>query len=40
MIGKIWNRTNVVDDNIFSHNFALDIISETKDLEPNFIEEC
>ena len=37
---KKWNQTNVVLDNIFAYNVALDIISENKDPEPKSIEEC
>ena len=32
MIGKRWNRTDVVVDNIFAYNFANNIIHENEDL--------
>ena len=37
---KRWNQTNVVLDNIFTYNVALDIISENEDPEPKSVEEC
>ena len=40
MIGKRWNQTNIVVDNIFAYNVVLHIISENKDYEPKSIEEC
>ena len=40
MIGKRWNRTNVIVDNIFAYNVALDILSVNEDFEPKSIEEC
>ena len=39
MTRKRWNRTNVVVDNIFAYNVALDIISENKDPEPKYVED-
>ena len=40
MIEKRWNWTNVVVNNIFVYNVALDIISENENYEPKFVEEC
>lgn len=37
---KIWNRSEIVVDNIFSYNISFDIINENEDFEPNSIEEC
>ena len=38
---KMWNQTNVVLDNIFSYNVALNIISENEDFETkSVVEEC
>ena len=37
---KRWNQTNVVVDNIFAYNVALDIISEIEDYEPKSVQEC
>ena len=39
MTRKRWNRTNVVVDNIFAYNVALDIISKNEDFEPKFVKE-
>ena len=35
-----WSQTNVVVDNIFAYNVALDIILENEDPEPKLVEEC
>ncbi|KAL0553874.1 hypothetical protein IC582_007778 [Cucumis melo] len=40
MIGKRWNRINVVVDNIFAYNVAQNIIHENEDYEPKFVDEC
>ena len=40
MTGKRQNQTNVVVDNIFAYNVALDIIYENEDYEPKSIEKC
>ena len=40
MIGKGWNRTDVVVDNIFAYNVAHNIIHENEDSEPKSVEEC
>ena len=37
MTRKRWNRSNVVVDNIFAYNVALDIIFKNEDPEPKFI---
>ena len=40
IIRKKWNQTNLVVDNIFAYNVALDIISKNEDSEPKSVEEC
>ena len=40
IIVKRWNRTNVVVDNIFVYNVALDIISKNEDSKRKSVEEC
>ena len=37
MIRKIWNRTNIVVDNIFAYNIVVDIIFVNENL---VLEEC
>ena len=38
--GKKWNRNNIVVDENFAYNVALDIMMEDEDFEPKSIEEC
>ena len=38
--GKIWNRENIVVDDAFSYNVAVEINDESDDLEPRSVEEC
>ena len=38
--GKQWNRDKIVVDNVFVYEVALDIVKESKDLEPKSVEEC
>ncbi|KAL0544404.1 hypothetical protein IC582_019519 [Cucumis melo] len=40
MIGKRWNRINVVVNNIFAYNVAHNIIHENEDYEPKSVNEC
>ncbi|KAL0537209.1 hypothetical protein IC582_026184 [Cucumis melo] len=40
MTGKMWNRINVVVDNIFAYNVAHNIIHENEDYEHKFVDEC
>ena len=40
IIVKRWNRTNVVVNNIFVYNVALDIISKNEDSKRKSVEEC
>ena len=40
MTRKIWNRTDVVVDNIFVYNVAHNIIHENEDSEPNSVDKC
>ena len=40
MTRKRWNLTNVVVDNIFAYNIALDMTFENEDPQPQSIEEC
>ncbi|WCJ38518.1 Retrovirus-related Pol polyprotein from transposon RE1 [Euphorbia peplus] len=39
-MGKRWNRKNIVVDNVFAYNIAIDILNENEDLEPTSVEEC
>lgn len=32
---KLWNRNNVVIDNIFAFNVAIEIMQQDEDFEPN-----
>ena len=34
------NRDKIVVDNVFAYEVALDIVKESKDLEPKSIREC
>ena len=40
MTRKRWKRTNVIVNNIFAYNVALDIILESEDSEPKSVEKC
>ena len=37
---KLWNRNNIVVDNIFSYNIAVEIMQQDEDLEPRSVNEC
>jgi len=36
---KIWNRNDIIADNIFAYNIAMEIMQQNEDLEPKFVEE-
>ena len=36
---KKWNRNNLVVDNIFSYNVAVEIMQQDADLEPRYVNE-
>jgi len=38
--GKRWNRNNIVIDNIFAYNVAVEIMQQDEDLEPKSVNEC
>ncbi|XP_049399680.1 uncharacterized protein LOC125863687 [Solanum stenotomum] len=37
---KMWNRNNIVVDNIFAYNVAVEIMQQDGDLEPRSVNEC
>ena len=37
---KLWNRNNVVIDNIFAYNVAIEIMQQEEDFEPKSVHEC
>ena len=37
---KLWNRNNVVIDNIFAYNVAIEIMQQDEDFEPKSVHEC
>ena len=37
---KLWNRNNIVIDNIFAYNVAIEIMQQDEDFEPKSIHEC
>ena len=37
---KRWNRNNIVVDNIFAYNVAVEIMQQDEDLEPRSVNEC
>ncbi len=38
--GKKWNQKDIIVDNIFTCNVALNIIKQNEDLEAKSIKEC
>ena len=36
----MWNQNNIVVDNIFSYNVAVEIMQQGEDFEPKSINEC
>ena len=38
--GEKWDRNKTIVNEIFAYNVALDIMHESKDLEPRSVEEC
>nr|XP_016480656.1 PREDICTED: uncharacterized protein LOC107801782 [Nicotiana tabacum] len=39
-MGKRWNRNNVIVDNNFAYNVAVEVMQQDGDLEPKSIDEC
>jgi len=37
---KRWNRINVVIDNMFAYNVAVEIMQQDEGFEPKFVNEC
>jgi len=37
---KRWNRNNIVVDNIFAYNVAIEIMQQGEDVEPKSVNEC
>ena len=37
---KLWNRNNVVIDNIFVYIVAIEIMQQDEDFEPKSVHEC
>ncbi|XP_070033032.1 uncharacterized protein [Nicotiana tomentosiformis] len=40
LTGKRWNRNNIVINNVFAYNVAIEIMQQDEDLEPKSVDEC
>jgi hypothetical protein len=38
--GRSWNQIEIIVDDIFTYNIALDVLKDNKKLEPILVEEC